>query len=64
MTCPPAYACLLVAPKVAKLMQAFDWDFDIHAWAQHEHQFYTLLLMELFKAEGLLVRWAAPLAVA
>lgn len=35
--------------------QAFEWDFDIHAWAQHESNFYTMLLMELFRAQGLLV---------
>ena len=47
-------------------LQVHDWSFDIHAWAQHEPDFFCMLIMELLRRESLLVRSAllARLAVA
>jgi 3'5'-cyclic nucleotide phosphodiesterase len=40
----------------ARALQVHDWSFDIHAWSQHEPDFFCLLIMEILKQEGLLVR--------
>lgn len=41
-------------------MQVHAWSFDVHGWAQQEPDFFCLLIMEILRQEGLLVRRCPP----